>query len=85
MNSLLGSRRMLALVLAWVLSLVGAAAVGTAWAQRLKPDPLVLSGADIGFRVDHMGRKDVAMGALVVRIDGKWVDAQFSGVVRPGR
>lgn len=43
--------------------------------------PAVLSGDDIGFRVEGY-RGTVAVGTLVVRVDGKWVDADFRGGVR---
>jgi hypothetical protein len=49
-----------------------------------EPSVGVLSGADIGFRMERMERGR-AVGRLVVRVDGKWVDAQFAtGVVRLG-
>ena len=45
--------------------------------QPVQP-PIVLSGSDIGFRVD--GRKgDSPVGRLVVRVNGQWVDAEISG------
>jgi hypothetical protein len=42
----------------------------------------VISGSDLGFRVD--GRKGNApLGTLVVRINGQWVEAEFgTGVKR---
>jgi hypothetical protein len=55
---------------------------GVAWGasqavQTQKVPPTVLSGADIGFRVE--GRKgDAPVGTLVVRVNGQWVEAQFS-------
>jgi hypothetical protein len=63
----------------------GAAAAAMAQDRIVRPirpdgtqvEPLVLSGSDIGFRVDHEGA-DGATGALVVKLDGKWVDAKFS-------
>lgn len=73
-------------VLLWFASLVfvGAVASGlTAAAQnRLAPPPElmmmqnmhVLSGDDIGFRVERM-RDGVPVGKVVVRVDGRWVDA----------
>jgi hypothetical protein len=37
------------------------------------PDPSVLTGSDIGFRVVYFdGRKPV--GTLVVRVNGQWVE-----------
>ena len=53
-------------------------------AQVVRPEPVlpvVLSGSEIGFRlVAHAG--DKAVGQLVVRVDGRWVDVQFSGGVK---
>ena len=42
----------------------------------------IKSGSDIGFRVDRMERNR-AMGRLVVRLNGQWVDAEFSMRVSP--
>jgi hypothetical protein len=51
-------------------------------AQAPTPEPLgtVISGNDIGFRIERTEPNRV-QGRLVVRVGGKWVDAQFS----PGR
>ncbi len=43
--------------------------------------PVTLSGNDIGFRIEER-RGDTVVGRLVVRVDGKWVDAEFGGGVR---
>ena len=57
---------------------------GAAWANSqglvgawpVNP-PVVLSGADIGFRVT--GHKDdIAVGRLVVRVNGNWKEVEFS-------
>jgi hypothetical protein len=40
--------------------------------------PVVLSGSDVGFRVEGQ-RGDAVTGTLVVRVDGKWIDAQLAG------
>lgn len=42
--------------------------------------PYVLSGPDVGFRIERM-RSDTPVGRIVVRIDGKWVDAELAPVV----
>ena len=43
---------------------------------------VVLSGSEIAFRM--VARKgDKAVGQLVVRVDGRWVEADFSGGVKP--
>ena len=43
--------------------------------------PMVLSGGNIGFRVTGY-RGDVAVGTLVVQVDGQWVETDFSGGIR---
>jgi hypothetical protein len=41
-------------------------------------NPTVLSGSDVGFRVEgHRG--DIAVGTLVVRVNGQWVEADPNG------
>jgi len=48
---------------------------------RLPPPGNILTGPNIGFRVDEM-YQGKAIGKLVVRLqDGSWVEAQFG---RPG-
>lgn len=61
---------------------VGArAAQGDIQPRRVEPFPVtVLSGDDIGFRLER-GQSYPPIGRLVVRIDGKWADAQFAGGV----
>jgi hypothetical protein len=42
----------------------------------------VIAGNDLGFRVEsHKGNTPV--GSLVVRINGQWVEAQFSFGIKP--
>lgn len=43
--------------------------------------PTVLSGENIGFRLEGY-RSNVVVGKLVVQVNGKWVEAEFSGGVR---
>lgn len=77
------SRRLVILCLAG-----GTFLAGSAWgyAQRaiMPPglQPLVLSGADIGFKVQRQ-KGDAAVGELVVRINGEWKRAQFAYGVNP--
>jgi hypothetical protein len=42
-------------------------------------DGTVLTGNDLGFRVETSG-PDSVTGRLVVRLNGKWVEAKSSGV-----
>jgi hypothetical protein len=44
--------------------------------------PIVLSGADLGFRVTER-KGNAAVGELVVRINGEWRPAQFRYAARP--
>jgi hypothetical protein len=70
------ARKRLTLILLWALSLiiVGVFAYAQAPTQR-GTTPTVLSGSDIGFRVERPGRDAVA-GTFVVRINGEWVRAE---------
>jgi hypothetical protein len=54
------------------------------WAQVVPAPsvpPGVVSGADIGFRVER-AEGNTAVGRLMIRVNGKWVEAQFSN---PGK
>ena len=66
-------RAWVGIALLWVVSMF---AVGAA--QVLKPTtpvpPKVLSGADVGFRVEGT-QADQVIGQVVVKVNGVWVDA----------
>ena len=64
----------------WVLSLLAVGAVVSAQvkAWRPIPEPKVLSGDDVGFRVDGF-RGDVPSGAIVIRVNGEWIQAEIGG------
>ena len=69
-------------VLASVLG-AGSVAVGRkAVVAGQSNEPRVLSGSDLGFRIDGMSRDGAPIGAIVARVDGKWVSVQFQPVVR---
>jgi hypothetical protein len=65
----------------WAFSLIAAGAiVASAQAQRGRPGfnlltetPVVVSGGDIGFRVERT-QDGIPIGRVVIRIDGRWVD-----------
>jgi hypothetical protein len=42
------------------------------------PSPMVLSGSDIGFRIEGR-RGDTPVGTWVVRIDGRWIEPELLG------
>ena len=49
---------------------------------RVQPvPPTILSGPDVGFRVEGQ-RGNVPVGKLVVRINGQWVEAEFGFAAR---
>jgi hypothetical protein len=64
---------------------VGGAAGTLVHAQTAgRSDTDVLSGSDIGFQVERTDRDGAKVGRLVVRSEGKWVDARFSFGVHRG-
>jgi hypothetical protein len=72
---LMSFRKSALIAVLWMASLVGVAtfARGQAFAYRPLPEPKILSGDDLGFRVTGM-HGAVPAGVLVVRINGEWVE-----------
>ena len=68
-------------VLASVLG-AGAGSAGVAAVAAQSNEPRVLSGSDLGFRVDGVAKDGAPIGAIVVRVDGKWVSPQFQSGLR---
>ena len=58
----------------WLLSLaiVGVLALAVT-AQVTRSTPRVVTGADLGFRIEGNDRKGQPVGTLVIRINGDWV------------
>lgn len=70
--------RRILLALIWALSLIMVGAFAHAQTVQRPVTPTVLSGGDIGFRVQ--GRAgDRVIGTFVVRINGEWVVAEPAG------
>jgi hypothetical protein len=65
-----------------VLLIVAATVWVTAQALEVKPVPhKVLTGADVGFRVEGIRGGNTPVGTLVVKVNGEWVEvdvAKFS-------
>jgi hypothetical protein len=79
-EDIMSLRQRIGVLVVWLASLI---AVG-AWAPAPQGEPKVISGGDIGFRVDRQER-GVPMGRLVVRVNGQWVEAGFApGISRVG-
>lgn len=68
-------------ILASAVGAAGAAVTGQRAAGQAR-QPQLLTGADIGFRVDGVSADGTPIGTLVVRVDGKWVAPQFQSGVR---
>ena len=45
--------------------------------------PQIISGNDIGFRVDGWSKDGTPIGRIVVHQEGKWLEVTLSGRVRP--
>jgi hypothetical protein len=80
--------RMRAQRLVWVFVIVLIAfAAAWSYAQSLQVTPvtpIVLSGADFGFRVEG-NRAGTPVGTLVIKMNGQWVEAEVGGDGRPKR
>ncbi len=66
--------------LLWVISLltVGAAASAQVRFWKPVPEPKVMFGNDVGFRVEGF-RGEVPAGTIVIRVNGEWVEAEIGG------
>ena len=83
-------KNMMLLAVVWVVSIFAAGAWGYAQVPLPQPaprspgateQPTVISGPDLGFRVDgHKGK--TPLGRFVVRIDGQWVEIEEAAGVR---
>lgn len=76
-------RTRLVLVVVLVTAVTGISAWVFGQSRPQPINPVVISGNDIGFRVtghttDRTG-SDVAVGQVVVRINGQWVGTQLTG------
>lgn len=93
-------RARIALIVLLVTSLtsIGVWSFAQVQVQPRTDAPVILSGGDVGFRVEGHKRErrtdnltgrtssvDIATGQLVVRINGQWVEAQLDGrgIARP--
>jgi hypothetical protein len=92
-------RKQIGVVMIWMLSIVAVGVLAHAQASQAPATrapqlqapatpapqlqvPTVIAGNDLGFRVEsHKGNTPV--GSLVVRINGQWVEAQFSFGIKP--
>jgi hypothetical protein len=72
------------LMLLSAFALVAAASIARGQARETVPlpNPIVVSGNDVGFRIEgQQGRTPV--GKIVVRIKGEWVEAAIAPMGKP--
>jgi hypothetical protein len=76
--------RIVALAVMWIASLLVVASISQAQVYRINPlpEPKVLFGPDFGMRIEGE-QNGVPIGPLVVKIDGKWVEARIGSVNGP--
>jgi hypothetical protein len=74
-------RRIAVLAVLWIASLFAVAAIARAQVYQMNPlpEPRVVSGPDFGVRIEAE-QNGVPVGPLVVRINGKWVEARIGKV-----
>jgi hypothetical protein len=76
------TRTILSLALLWMLSLFVVASVVKAQVfeiPRARPESRIVSGPDFGFRIEG-DQGGIPVGRLVVRVDGKWIEARVGSV-----
>ena len=69
----------------WFASFVAAALTSAMLAQNRLPNrvpPRILSGSDIGFRVERTDPSGRPVGTWLLRIDGDWVEISPEPIVR---
>ena len=69
-------------VLLWITSLVLAAMATFSFAQGRLAKPQMLSGNDLGFRIESVDLGGKAVGTWMVRYDGNWVEVSSQGGIR---
>jgi hypothetical protein len=76
-------RRGITLIAFWIVSLIIVAAIARAQTPPQRgATPTIISGSDLGFRVDRQ-RADRVYGTLLVRINGEWVVAEPPTGLKP--
>ena len=82
-------RLIFGLALLWVISLIAVTSVAKAQVfemPRPLAEPRIVAGPDFGFRIES-DQGGIPVGKLVVRVDGKWVEARVGSLpgARPVR
>jgi hypothetical protein len=75
-------RGIIGLALLWTLSLFAVSSIVKAQVYEMPrplPAPKVVSAPDFGFRIEA-DQGGTPVGRLVVRVDGKWIEARIASV-----
>jgi hypothetical protein len=77
----MSARTVLTVFVLWMFSLLAVASLVRAQAYGITPlpEPRIVAGADLGFRIEG-SQNGVAVGTLVVRVNDKWIDAREGNV-----
>jgi hypothetical protein len=51
--------------------------------QGAPADGRIVSGQDLGFRVESINPRGEPVGTLLIRVNGQWVPARFTPDLRP--
>ena len=70
-------------ILFWLASLVLVSMTTFALAQGRLAEPRMLSGDDIGFRMEGTDLSGKPTGTFMVRLNGNWVEVGSTMTVRP--
>lgn len=80
----MSTKAIFGLAILWVLSLFVATAAVKAQVFEMPqplPEPRIVSGPDFGFRIEA-DQSGTPVGQLVVRVDGKWIEARVAAIPR---
>lgn len=69
-------------LIVWVVSVSAAAAISAAVTAQVQSDRRIVSGGDIGFRIEGKDMSGNPTGTLVVRVNGEWLPAVPAGGLR---
>jgi hypothetical protein len=77
-------RKWIGIAVIWTVTIVAAGLWAHAQSNpRVDEIPTIISGNDIGFRLEGWNKDGTPIGRIVVHQEGKWVDVTLSGRVRP--
>jgi hypothetical protein len=70
----------------WLLSLVVVAALASVLTAQVKrTTPRIVSGNDLGFRVEGTDLSGKPVGNLVIQVNGEWIAVSHTAVTSPAQ